>query len=539
MAVAQIRWGTAQARWVLLTTILGSSIAMLDATVVNVALPTLGRELDAPLSGLQWTVNAYTLTLASLILVGGSLGDRLGRRRIFLFGITWFAVASLLCGLSQDIWQLVAARALQGVGGALLTPGSLALIQASFVPADRARAIGTWAGLGGVATLVGPLLGGYLIDQASWRWIFLINVPLAALAIWVGHRHVPESRDELSAGHFDRLGALFAILTLGAVTYALIYAADDLTRPDVLVTAVLAVAGAIGFIVSQRREAHPMVPLGIFSSRQFSAANGMTFLVYGALSAVFFILVLQLQVVSGFSAIAAGTAMLPVTVLMLLLSARAGALAGRIGPRILMTVGPLVCAVGVLLLLRAGPNANYLTDVLPGAVVFGLGLSALVAPLTATVLAAANDRYAGVASGVNNAVARAAGLLAVAGLPLVVGLSTDAGLDPTGLDAAYTRAMVGNAILLAAGGLLSWFTIRTPLPGTEQAAGTESAGMTEPDSMAESDVSAGPDVTADGAHLPAAASRGAASARPAPAMTEPGHDRVPCVPCVPGRTRTG
>ncbi len=465
MAGADIRSGTAQARWVLLATILGSSIAMLDATVVNVALPTLADDLDAPLSGLQWTVNAYTLTLASFILVGGSLGDRVGRRKIFLIGIAWFAVASLLCGLSQNIWQLIAARALQGIGGALLTPGSLALIQASFVPEDRAQAIGTWAGLGGVATLIGPFLGGYLIDQANWRWIFLINVPLAALALWVGHRHVPESRDELSAGHFDWLGAGFAAVTLGAGTYALIYAAGDPTRPDVLAAWALAVLGGIGFIVSQRRETHPMLPLGIFSSRQFSAANGMTFLVYGALSAVFFILVLQLQVVSGFSALGAGLAMLPVTVLLMLLSSWAGALATKIGPRIPMAVGPLICAAGALLLLRVGPDADYLTDVLPGAVVFGLGLCALVAPLTATVLAAADDRYAGVASGVNNAVARAAGLLAVAGLPLLVGLSTDAGLDPAALDSAYLKAMLGNAVLLAAGGVLAWLTIGSPLPG--------------------------------------------------------------------------
>jgi len=519
MAGSDVRWGTAQARWILLATILGSSIAMLDATVVNVALPTLADDLAAPLSGLQWTVNAYTLTLASFILVGGSLGDRVGRRRIFLIGIAWFAVASLLCGLSQDIWQLVAARALQGIGGALLTPGSLALIQASFIPADRARAIGTWAGLGGVATLIGPFLGGYLIDTVSWRWIFLINVPLAALALWVGARHVPESRDEQSAGHFDWLGAAFAVLTLGAGTYALIYAADDLTRPDVLVAAVLTLAGGIGFLSSQRREAHPMVPLGIFSSRQFSAANGMTFLVYGALSAVFFILVLQLQVVSGFSATGAGLALIPVTILMMLFSARAGALAGRIGPRIPMTVGPLVCAVGALLFLRAGTDANYLTDVLPGAVVFGLGLTVLVAPLTATVLAAADDRYAGVASGVNNAVARAAGLLAVAGLPLLVGLSTESGLDPVGLDAAYTLAMIGNAALLAAGGVLAWLTIRTPLP------------TADPDAAEDPIPGAG--------RTPAEATVGPRSSAASPPLSELGHDRLPCVPCLPARSRSG
>lgn len=477
MAGADIPWGTAKARWILLTTILGSSMAMLDSTVVNVALPTLGEDLDAALSGLQWTVNAYTLTLASLILVGGSLGDRMGRRRIFLFGIAWFAVASLLCGLSQNIWQLIAARALQGVGGALLTPGSLALIQSSFVPADRARAIGTWAGLGGVATLIGPFLGGWLIDQANWRWIFLINVPLAVVALVVGRRHVPESRDQRAAGHFDWWGAIFAILTLGAGTYALIYAADDLTRVDVVVAGLVAVGGAVGFVLSQRREANPMLPLGIFDSRQFSAANAMTFLVYGALSAVFFILVLQLQVVAGFSATAAGLAMLPVTVLMMLLSARAGVLAGKIGPRSLMSIGPLICAAGVLLMLRVGPGADYVTDVLPGAVVFGLGLSALVAPLTATVLSAVEDRYAGIASGVNNAVARAAGLLAVAGLPLIVGLSTDVGLTPQDLDSAYDKAMIGNAVMLAAGGVLAWLTIRTPQPSRTEVEQPSDAGV--------------------------------------------------------------
>lgn len=521
LAGADVARGTAQARWILLATILGSSMAMLDSTVVNVALPALGADLDAPLSGLQWTVNGYTLTLASLILVGGSLGDRMGRRRIFLLGIAWFAIASLLCGVSQNIEQLIAARALQGIGGALLTPGSLALIQASFVPADRARAIGTWAGLGGVATLVGPFLGGWLIDAASWRWIFLINVPLALLALWVGHRHVPESRDELSAGHFDWFGALFAILTLGAGTYALIYAADDLTRPDVLAAAALTVVGAVGFYFSQRREAHPMLPLGIFGSRQFSAANAMTFLVYGALSAVFFILILELQVVSDFSATAAGVAMLPVTILMLVLSSRAGVLAGSIGPRILMTVGPLICAVGVLVLLRVGRDANYVTDVLPGAVIFGLGLSALVAPLTATVLAAAADRYAGVASGVNNAVARAAGLLAVAGLPLLVGLPTDVGLDPVELDSAYTTAMIGNAVLLAAGGVLSWFTIRTPLPSAaETPAAVES-----------------PAVTAGAAAPTTAAPVPAMAAGADPTSRGVGPHGAPCIPCLPSASR--
>lgn len=460
---ADLRLGTPAGRWVLLGTILGTAMAMLDSTVVNIALPTLQDDLSAPLSGLQWTVNAYTLTLAALILVGGSLGDRLGRRRVFMIGIAWFALASLLCGLAQDVWQLVAARALQGVGGALLTPGSLALIQASFVPADRAKAIGMWSGLSGIATLLGPLVGGSLIDQASWRWIFLINVPLAGVALWVAARHVPESRDETSAGHFDWLGALLAVLALGGGTYALIYAEQGLDRPDVLVSLAVSLIALIAFLFSQRLNAHPMMPLGIFASRQFSAANAMTFLVYGAMGATFFILVLQLQVVAGFSATASGLALLPITILMLFLSARSGALAGRIGPRLQMSVGPLFCAAGALLFLRVGPGASYVGDVLPGAVLFGLGLTILVAPLTATVLAAAEDHYAGVASGVNNAVARTAGLLSVAALPLLVGLSTGTGLEPIGLDVSFRRAMVGTAIALALGGVLSFFTIRTPL----------------------------------------------------------------------------
>jgi EmrB/QacA subfamily drug resistance transporter len=458
-----IRLGQPSGRWILLAAVLGSSMAMLDSTVVNVALPTIGRSLHTSLAGLQWTVTAYTLTLAGLILLGGSLGDRMGRRRVFVIGVVWFALASALCGLSPDIGVLIGARALQGVGGALLTPGSLAIIQASFTSDDRPRAIGAWSGLGGVAAAAGPLLGGWLVGAAGWRWIFLINLPLAAVVVLVAVRHVPETRDPLAHGRFDVTGALLAALALAGITDALIEA--PVSGPVLIVVpALIGVAAGVAFVLVERHRARPgapappMLPLEVFASRQFSAVNVVTFVVYGALGAVFFLLVLELQVVSGFSPLKAGLALLPATILTLLLSARAGALAQRVGPRWLMTGGILTCAAGLLLLTRIGPHASYLTDVVPGVAVFGLGLSATVAPLTATVLASADVRHAGVASGVNNAVARAAGLLAVAGLPLAVGL-TGAGLSASAFESGFRAAMVVCAALLVAGAVLSAVTI--------------------------------------------------------------------------------
>lgn len=455
-----IRMGTPAGRWVLLAAVLGSGLAMLDATVVNVALPAIGEDLEAGLSGLQWTVSSYMLTLAALILLGGALGDRFGRRRVFVVGVVWFALASLLCGLAPSIPALVAARALQGVGGALLTPGSLALISASFAPDHRARAIGAWAGLGGIAGAAGPFLGGALLE-VDWRLIFLINPPLAAVVVVVAVRHVPESLDAQAPRRFDLVGALAGAAGLGGVTFSLIEAPERGPGSlGVVVAAVVGVAGLVGFVLVERRSAHPMLPLGVFSSRQFSAANLVTFAVYAALGGVFFLLVVHLQVTAGFSPIAAGAALLPVTALMLALSARAGALASRIGPRRPMTAGPLVSAVGMLLMTRIGQDADYVLDVLPAVTVFGLGLSLTVAPLTATVLAAAEERYAGIASGVNNAVARAAGLLAVAVLPVAAGLSGADYLDPDAFGAGFGRAIVIAAGLLVVGGLLAAATIR-------------------------------------------------------------------------------
>jgi EmrB/QacA subfamily drug resistance transporter len=435
-------------------------MAFLDATAVQVALPAIGRDLGSSLAGLQWTVTGYTLTLAALILLGGSLGDRYGRRRIFLIGVCWFAAASLLCGLAQNTGQLVAARALQGIGGALLTPGSLALIQSSFRPADRAKAIGLWSSLAGIAGLIGPFLGGVLVDTVSWRLVFLINVPVAVLVVVVALRHVPESRGDGHHGRFDVLGAALGALALGGVTYALIAGEADLTRADVVGSAVGGVLAGAAFVVRERRAADPMLPLQLFRDRQFTGANLATLAVYGALGGSSLFLVLQLQTVLGYDATGAGAAMLPSILLITLLSPTMGELAQRIGPRLPMTVGPLITAAGTLLLTGVDGGRPYVLEVLPGSLLQGLGMAVTVAPLTATVLAAAPDALAGIASGVNNAVARAAQLLSVAALPVAVGLSGDDYTQPAAFTDGYRMALTVCAVLLAVGGLVSWWTIR-------------------------------------------------------------------------------
>ncbi len=448
--------GTSSGRAVLAAATLGSGIAFLDGTVVNVALRTIGEDLDASLAELQWINNGYLLSLSSLILLGGSLGDRFGRRRIFVIGTVWFAAASLLCGLAPNPEVLIAARVLQGVGGALLTPGSLAMIQGAFVQEDRAPAIGAWTGLTGIAGAVGPFVGGGLIEFADWRWIFLINLPIAALTVLIAVRAVPESRDPDASSHFDVAGAVLATAALAGATYALI----EWGGVAAWVAAVVGVVGAVGFVTVEARESEPMLVLGIFRDLTFSASNVMTLVVYGALGAVGFFVTIQLQTVSGYGALAAGAAFVPSTVVMLLLASRGGRLGVRIGPRIPMTLGPLVMAVSVLLMLRIGPDLSYVPDVLPAMLVFGIGLSLMIAPLTATVLAAAPDEHAGIASGVNNAVARAGALLAVAALPVAVGLHGAEYADPGAFDAAYQDAMIICAVLLAVGGVVSWLTIR-------------------------------------------------------------------------------
>ena len=450
-----VEWGTPTARGVVAAATLGSGLTLLDGTVVNVALRTMGDDLGASLEQLQWITNGYFLSLASLILLGGSLGDRLGRRRVFVIGTIWFALASLLCGIAPNAEVLIVARVLQGIGGALLTPGSLAMIQGAFRTEDRSRAIGAWSGLGGIAAALGPLVGGLLVDHASWRWIFLINLPLAALTVWLAQTWVPETRDPRAHRRFDVAGAALASVALAGTTWALTDAGGSATWW----AAGIGVVAAVAFVVVERRTREPMVPLGLFVDRTFSAANAMTLLVYAALGAILFFLVLQLQTVGDYNALEAGLSTLPITVCMLFLAARGGALSERIGPRIPMTFGPIVMAAGTIWLVAVGPDVVWWRDVLPGLTVFGLGLALMVAPLTATVLAAAPDEVTGVASGINNAVARAGSLLAVAALPMAVGLAGDDYRDPAVFDASYGQAMIACAALLVVGGVVSWLAI--------------------------------------------------------------------------------
>jgi EmrB/QacA subfamily drug resistance transporter len=455
-----LRMGTAAGRWVLLATVLGTAIVMIDSTVVNVALPHIGADLGAGFGGLQWTINAYTLTLAALILLGGSLGDHFGRRRVFLIGVLWFATASVACGLAPNIGTLVAARALQGVGGALLTPGSLALISASFRGPDRAAAIGAWSGLGGLAAAVGPFLGGFLVEW-SWRAVFLINVPLAVLVVVVTMLRVPESRDTQSPPGLDVGGTVLAMLGLGGLTFGLTGLGDRGATADVVVSISIGVLALAAFVVVERRSPHPLVPPSLFADNTFRVANAVTLLIYGALGIVFLLLVLQLQTVAGFSPVAAGIALLPVTAILLVFSSRAGALSGRIGPRLPMTFGPLLAAAGVLLMLRIGKGATWLVDVLPAAVVFGAGAALVVAPLTSAVLDSAPDHLAGAASGVNNAVARAGGLLSVAVIPGLAGISGAEYADPTAFNAGFRIAIVIAACLLATAAVLAAVGIKS------------------------------------------------------------------------------
>jgi EmrB/QacA subfamily drug resistance transporter len=453
----------------LFATVLGSSLAFIDSTVVNIALPAIGRDLGTDAAGLQWTINGYALSLAALILLGGSLGDRYGRRRVFQIGVGLFAVASLLCGIAPTTELLIAARVLQGFGGALLTPGGLAILEASFAREDRSRAIGAWSGLAGIGGALGPFLGGWLVEVANWRFIFLINVPLALVVLWVSARHVPESRNPAAARELDVAGVLTGAAGLGGLTYGFTaWPSHGPGSVEVLAALAIGVAGLTAFVMTERRSPHPMLPLEIFESKSFTGANLVTFLVYAASAGVFFLVVLNLQVVAGYSPMASGLALLPVTALMLLLSARAGALGQRIGPRIPMTVGPIVCAVALVLLSFVGEDASYWLQVLPAVVIFGLGLSLLVAPLTATALGSVGDAHAGVASGVNNAVARAAGLLAVAILPLAAGLGSGSLTNPADLHPMYRNSMLICAGLMVAGGIVAALFIPKRLPSHAQ-----------------------------------------------------------------------
>jgi EmrB/QacA subfamily drug resistance transporter len=455
-----VRLGEPTGRWVLTAAVLATSMAMLDSTVVNVALPSLGRDLGATVAGLQWTVTGYVLTLAAFLLLGGSLGDRFGRRRVFVIGVLWFTVASMLCAAAPSIGFLVGARALQGMGGALMTPGSLALLAATLHPDDQGRAIGAWAGLGAAATALGPLLGGWLVSTLSWRWVFWINVPSAVVVVLVALRHIPESDNPSAARRIDLPGAMLGALGLGGVTYALIAVPDRGASPLVLTCAVLGIAALVGFLVTERRTREPMVPLSIFASVGFRVVNLVTFFVYAAHGVLMVFLVLTLQQQAGFVPAAAGSATIPFTVIMFAFSARMGALGQRVGPRVPMTVGPLLVAVGDLVLTRVSRDTSYVTDVLPGVILLGVGMTATVAPLTATALASVPSGTSGVASGINNAVARTAGLLAVAVAPLLVGLRGEQYQDPVAVGRAFDRAMVLCAALTVVGALTSFAGLR-------------------------------------------------------------------------------
>jgi len=458
-----LRFGSSAGRWVITGSVLGSGMAAIDATVVGIALPSIGRQFHASFGALQWVVIGYTLTLASLLLIGGSLGDRYGRRRIFAIGVIWFTVASVACALAPGITGLVVTRLLQGAGAAMLTPGSLAILQASFDPSDRGRAIGAWSGLGGVATAVGPLLGGYLVAAASWRWIFFINLPIGAFVLFVSIRHIPESKDEMSPSRLDLAGSVLVTAALAGVTFACVEGPiRGWGDPVVLAILLTGTVAGLTFLVVERRSASPILPLEMFRSRQFAITNVVTFIVYGALGGTLFLLPIQLQVVDHDTPLESGLALMPLTLIMLLLSARSGRLATRIGPRLQMSVGPIVVGTGLALLARTTTDTSYVSGTLPAVIVFGLGLAITVAPLTATALAAAPLERAGVASAVNNDVARTGGLLAVALLPALAGISHQSYLRPDEFSSGFRTAVLIAGAWCLVGGFVSAMGIRNP-----------------------------------------------------------------------------
>lgn len=455
----ELALGSARGRVALAGTVAASGMASLDATVVNVALPHIGSDLGADVGSLQWVLTGYLLVLASLILLGGALGDRYGRRRVFLIGTSWFAVASMLCGAAPNVEALVAARVLQGIGAALLTPGSLAILQASFREDDRAKAVGAWSGLGGVAGAIGPFAGGWLVDGPGWRWAFFVNVPVAAIVVACARGSTPESRDPHAGNALDLAGAGLAIVTLGAATWALTEAGDlGWTDASVLVAGTMAVVGGAAFVRRMTRAADPLVPPALFRSRDFTVTNLATVLLYAALGVAFFLVAYQLQVAAGWSALDSGIALLPTTIVMLVGSTTSGALAERIGPRLQLTVGPLVAAAGLFLLSGIGPDATWVRDVLPGALLLGLGLVTFVAPLTATVMASVSSDHVNVASGVNNAIARTASLAALSVIPVVSGLTT--ATDRATVTDAFGIATAIAAVLAAAAAPLAFVGLR-------------------------------------------------------------------------------
>ena len=415
--------------WVLAAAVVGSSMAFIDGTVVNVALPAIQADLRATAFQAQWVVESYALLLAALLLVGGALGDHYGRRRIFAIGVGIFAISSVACGLAASVHQLIAARAVQGIGGALLVPGSLALISAAFPEKERGKAIGTWSGFSGITAAVGPVLGGFLVDHFSWTWAFLINVPMALLVLWIVWRHVPESHGSSASGGLDFWGALLATAGLGGVVYAFIEApTQGWNSPAVLAALGIGIVGSAGFIAVERKARTPMLPLGLLRIGNFSGANLLTLLLYAALGGGLYFFPLNLIQVQGYSATVAGAALLPFIFIMFALSRWAGQLVDRFGPRLPLVVGPSIAAVGFALFAVPGVGANFWSGFLPAVVVLGLGMTVTVAPLTTTVMNAVGPDLAGVASGVNNAVSRAAAVLAIAVFGAIMAWAFDAAL---------------------------------------------------------------------------------------------------------------
>jgi EmrB/QacA subfamily drug resistance transporter len=419
-----------QQRLTLIATILGSTVVFLDSTVVNIALPAIGDDLGPGLAGQQWVVEAYMLTMVSLLLVGGSLGDQFGRRRMFVTGLVAFGATSALCAVAPSDVFLVGARALQGIAGALLVPGSLAIVAATFEGEERGRAVGTWTAWTGIATVIGPAGGGALIGLLSWRAIFWVNLPLIAATIALTLRAVEESRDPDAFRGIDWVGIVLSAAGLGGPVFALIeQPTHGWEDPMVWVPLVAGIACFALFLLYEARARHPMLDLGLFRIRNFAVANLTTLAAYAGLIGGLFFVGLYLQQVVGYTALEAGLATTPISVLLFVLSPRFGRLASGTGPRLPMTVGPIVGGIGLLAMLRVGTDADYLTDLLPAIVVFGLGLAATVAPLTATVLDSVEERRVGVASGVNNGVSRVAGLLAIAVLGAVISAHFGASLD--------------------------------------------------------------------------------------------------------------